>query len=256
MQSQLLCFLEKEKQVNKMESIEELKKPNLKSKPLIQSFSGSGAIGTIISTFMIKALKMEQIAVVRSKSIPPVAIIKDGKIEHPIRIFESEELALMSCEIPISYGNTQNFLRMLVNYYMKKGVSYIVPVGGLPVMKDPANNARCFAITSNEEMISFLDKKRVPILEEGIVYGTAVETLEVCDSKGFKNCFSLLAECDPSIASYVSAKKILLELSKIFGFYFDEKQFDDVSSIIQQRIDESTRVVLEEAMDKTRESHL
>ncbi len=239
-----------------MESIEELKKTNLKNKPLIQSFSGSGAIGTIISTFLIKALKMEQIAVVRSKSIPPVAIIKDGKIEHPIRIFESDDLALMSCEIPISYGNTQNFLRMLVNYYLKKGVSYIVPVGGLPIIKDPADNAKCFAIAANEEMITFLDGKKVPILDEGIVYGTAVETLEVCDSKGFKKCFSLLAECDPNVASYSSAKKIIMELSKIFGFYFDEKQFDEVSSIIQQRIDESTKIVLEEAMDKTRESHL
>jgi uncharacterized protein len=239
-----------------MERINEIGKVNLKNIPVIQSFSGSGAIGTILSTFLINALKMEQVAVIHSKSIPPVAIIKDGKIEHPIRLFQSEKLALMSCEIPISYTNTQHFLKMLVDYYIKQGASYIVPVGGLPVVKDPANNSRCFAITTNDEMLTFLLNHGVKILDEGILYGTVVETLELCDTKGFNGCFSLLAECDPGVASYYAAKQILLELAKLFDFEFDEEQFNNVTSTIQSRIDESARLVREETLDKTRESHL
>ena len=239
-----------------MDRISEIKKMNLKNKPVIQSFSGSGAIGTILSTFLINALEMEHVAVIHSRSIPPVAIVKDGIIEHPIRLFESENLALMSCEIPISYSNTQHFLKMLVDYYIKKGVSHIVPVGGLPVLKDPANNARCFAITTNEGMIAFLDQHNVKILDEGILYGTVVETLELCDAKGFNGCFSLLAECDPGVASYYATKQILLELSKLFDFKFDEEKFNNVSSTIQKRIDESVRIVRDESFDKTRESHL
>ncbi|MCG3227337.1 MAG: proteasome assembly chaperone family protein [Candidatus Heimdallarchaeota archaeon] len=239
-----------------MEIINEIKKVNLKNIPVIQSFSGSGAIGTILSTFLISALEMEHVAVIHSESIPPVAIIKDGKIEHPIRLFQSEKLALMSCDIPISYSNTQHFLKMLVDYYIKQGVSHVIPVGGLPVLKDPNNNARCFAITTNDEMLNFLASKSVKILDEGILYGTVVETLELCDSKGFNGCFSLLAECDPGVASYYAAKQILLELSKLFDFEFDEDQFNNVSSTIQRRIDESNRMVREESFDKTRESHL
>ena len=239
-----------------MERIQEIKKVNLKNIPVIQSFSGSGAIGTILSTFLINSLEMEHVAVIHSESLPPVAIIKDGKIEHPIRLFQSEKLALMSCEIPISYSNTQHILKKLVDYYIKQGVSHVIPVGGLPVLKDPNNNARCFAITTNDEMLNFLTSKSVKILDEGILYGTVVETLELCNSKGFNGCFSLLAECDPGVASYFAAKQIILELSKLFDFEFDEDQFNNVSSTIQRRIDESNRMVREESFDKTRESHL
>ncbi|NPD88534.1 MAG: proteasome assembly chaperone family protein [Asgard group archaeon] len=239
-----------------MDRIKEIKKVNLKNIPVIQSFSGSGAIGTILSAFLIDALEMEHVAVIHSSSIPPVAIVKDGKIEHPIRLFQSEKLALMSCEIPISYSNTQHFLKTLVDYYIKQGASHVIPVGGLPVLKDPANDARCFAITTNDEMLTFLANYGVKILDEGILYGTVVETLELCDSKGFNGCFSLLAECDPGVASYYAAKQILLELSKLFNFEFDENQFNNVSSTIQRRIDESNRMVREETFNKTRESHL
>jgi predicted ATP-grasp superfamily ATP-dependent carboligase len=145
---------------------------------------------------------------------------------------------------------------MLVDYYIKQGVSHVIPVGGLPVLKDPSNDARCFAITTNDEMLSFLTSKSVKILDEGILYGTVVETLELCDTKGFKGCFSLLAECDPGIASYYAAKQILLELSKLFDFEFDEDKFNNVSSTIQNRIDESARMIRDESFDKTRESHL
>jgi uncharacterized protein len=239
-----------------MNRINEIGKVNLKNKPLIQAFSGSGAIGTILSTFLINSLKMEQVAVIHSKSIAPLAIIKNGLIEHPIRLFQSEELALMSCEIPIPYGNTHAFLEMLLDYYIKQGVSHIVPVGGLPVLKSPENDANCYAIASNDETLAYLRDKGIKILNEGIIYGTIVETLEMSASKGFESSFALLAECDPGVASYYSAKQIILELSKLFDFSFDEDEFNNVSSIIQDRIEESTRLMREETADRTRESHL
>ena len=239
-----------------MNRINEIGKVNFKDKPIIQAFSGSGEIGTIVSTFLINSLKMEQVGVVHSKTVPPVAIIKNGIIEHPIRLFQSEELALLTCEIPLTYGNIPDFIRMLVDFYIKNNVSHIVPVGGLPIIQDPANSAECYAISSNKEMLTFLEEKGVKILEEGIVYGTPVETLEICDTKGFKSCFALLAECDPGVTSYHSARQIIVELSKIFDFDFDEDQFNNVTSTIQGRIEESTRLIREETMDKTRESHL
>ncbi len=239
-----------------MNRINEIAKVDFKDKPLIQAFSGSGAVGTIVSTFLINSLKMEQVGVVHSNTIPPVAIIKNGMIEHPIRLFQSEKIALLTCEIPLTYGSIPDFLRMLIDFYIKNNVSHIVPVGGLPVIQDPNNSAECYAISSNNEMLSFIKEKGVKILEEGIVYGTPVETLEICDTKGFESCFALLAECDPGITSYYSAKQIIVAISKIFDFDFDEDQFNNVTSTIQGRIEESTRLIREETMDKTRDSHL
>ena len=98
-----------------MNRINGIKNLNIKGKPVIQSFSGSGAIGTILSTFLVKALDMEQVAVIHAEDLPPVAIVKDGLIEQPIRIFQNEQIALMSCEVNIPYDTVPDFIAMLVS---------------------------------------------------------------------------------------------------------------------------------------------
>lgn len=239
-----------------MNNINEIKDVNLKDKILIQSFSGSGAIGTILTAFLTKALEMEQVAVIHPDNVTPVAIVKKGKIEHPIRLFQSDKYALMSCEISVPYEELPQFLETLVDYYIKKGVSYIVPVGGLPVFQDPNGMAKCYGIGAEDTMLDLLQEKGIELLEEGIIYGTVVETMELCQKRGFLNCFTLLAECDPGVASYQPAKEIAISLRKIFGLDFDEVEFDEITSIIRKRIEESQRVIREETFDKTRESHL
>jgi predicted ATP-grasp superfamily ATP-dependent carboligase len=236
--------------------INEINNLDLKGKPIIQSFSGSGAIGTILSTFLVKALKMEQVAVIHAEDLPPVAIIKDGLIEQPIRIFQNDQIALMSCEVSIPYNTVPDFIEMLVDFYIKNEVSYIVPVGGLPSIMSPYEEISCFGIASNKETLSFLEEKEIHLLEEGVIYGTVVQTLELCSTKGFDSNFALLVECDPNTASYDSTKILVQNLAKIFDFEFDEEEFDNVTNIIQSRILESTRIFREDTMDKTRESHL
>ncbi|TET76683.1 MAG: hypothetical protein E3J43_06690, partial [Candidatus Heimdallarchaeota archaeon] len=162
-----------------MNRINEINNLDLKGKPLIQSFSGSGAIGTILSTFLVKALKMEQVAVIHADELPPVAIIKGGLIEQPIRIFQNDKIALMSCEVNIPYNTVSDFIEMLIDFYIKSGVSHIVPVGGLPVLQNHFEEIVCYGIANKQETLTFLEKKGIQLLEEGVVYGTVVETLEL-----------------------------------------------------------------------------
>ncbi len=239
-----------------MTRINEIGLVDLKGKPLIQSFSGSGAIGTILSAFLIKSFEMEQVAVIHADSVPPVAMVKEGLIEHPIRLFQSEKLALMTCEVSIPYNILPEFLNTLIEYYIEKESSFIVPVGGLPVLPDNFDNGTCYGVANNSEMLTFLETKGVPLLEEGVIYGSVVEALELCHIHGFNSCFALLSECDPGTASYHASEKILLHLAQIFDFKFDEVQFSEVTNTIKARIEESTRYLREDSMDKTRESHL
>ncbi len=239
-----------------MTRINEIGLVDLKGKPLIQSFSGSGAIGTILSAFLIKAFEMEQVAVIHADSAPPVAMVKGGLIEHPIRLFQSEKLSLMTCEVSIPYAILPEFLDTLIQYYIEKEVSYIVPVGGLPVLPDNYDNGYSYGVVNNSDMLSFLEDKGIPLLEEGVIYGSVVEALELCHIHNFSSCFALLAECDPSSASYYATKQILQQLSSIFDIVFDEDEFSKVTNTIKARIEESTRYIREDIMDKTRESHL
>ncbi len=239
-----------------MNTISELSEINLKDKILLQTFSGSGAIGTILTSFLTKSLDMKQVAVLHPKNVAPVAIVKKGKIENPIRIFQSEQFALMSCEVSIPYEELPEFLETLVDFYIKQGVSYIIPVGGLPVFQYPNGESKCLGVSADDSALKFLEEKGVELLDEGIIYGSVVETMELCQAKGFKNCFSLIAECDPGVPSYQPTKEILIALRKLFGLEYNEEQYEEIISVIKKRIEESSRIIREETIDKTRESHL
>ena len=239
-----------------MNTINELKEIDLKNKVLIQSFSGSGAIGTILTSFLTKTLEMEQIAVLHPKNVAPVAIVKNGKIENPIRIFQSDKFALMSCEISIPYDELPEFLETLITFYIEHEVSHIIPVGGLPIYQNSVEDSKCLAVSADDDSLAFLEEKGVELLDEGIIYGSMVETMELCQAKGFKNCFSLLAECDPGVPSYEPTKAILIALGKLFGLEFHEEKYEEIISVIKSRIEESTKLIREDTMDKTRESHL
>ena len=239
-----------------MNTINKLTHINLKNKVLLQSFSGSGAVGTILTSFLTKSLDMKQVAVLHPKNVAPVAIVKNGKIENPIRIFESEKFALMSCEVSIPYEELPEFLEQLVDFYIEQGVSHIIPVAGLPVYQYENGNAKCHGVAANDTILEFLQEKGVNLLDEGIIYGSIVETMELCRVKGFNNCFALLTECDPVSPSYEPTKEVLLSLEKLFGLEFNEEQYEEVTSVIRTRIEESSRLIREETLDKTRESHL
>ena len=223
---------------------------------MLQSFSGSGAVGTILTSFLTKSLEMEQVAVLHPKNVAPVAIVKKGKIENPIRLFQSENFALMSCEVNIPYDELPEFLELLVDFYIKQGVSYIIPVAGLPAYQYENDEAKCYGVAADDATLDFLEDKGIELLDEGIIYGTIVETMELCRARGFNNCFSLLTECDPVVPSYEPTKEILLALGKLFGLEFNEEQYEEVTSVIKQRIAESSKLIREETLDKTRESHL
>ena len=73
-----------------------------KGKQIIQLFNGSGMIGSVTGSFLVEELHMKYIGYFTSHFVPPYAVIKDGKPDNPIRLFESESFLLLLCDVSIS----------------------------------------------------------------------------------------------------------------------------------------------------------
>ena len=65
----------------------------LKSKNpiLIEGFPGIGLVGNIASQHMIEELNMEYIGSIDSRYFPSIAVLYEGLINMPVRIYEKEE---------------------------------------------------------------------------------------------------------------------------------------------------------------------
>ena len=78
-------------------------------KPLfLIGFPGVGMLGNIISSEFIKQLNMKQIGFVDSEDLPAIAVVYDGIIHHPFRLFYSQEknIVVAQCEIPFNKSST------------------------------------------------------------------------------------------------------------------------------------------------------
>jgi len=65
-------------------------KPSVKNPVLITSFPGIGLVGTIATAYFINELKLENLGILDSKLLPPIASLYEGVVLPPIRIYESK----------------------------------------------------------------------------------------------------------------------------------------------------------------------
>ncbi len=238
------------------DSIRIIGKLDLKNKPVIQSFTGSGAVGSIVSSYLVNLLDMKEVAHIQTDLLPPVALIKNGLIEHPIRIFQSNKITLMSCEIPIQYADIYPLIEILVELYIKQGASYIIPIAGIAKTKESKEKPKIYGISYKKEMLDFLEKKTIEPLYDGIVYGSYIETLSLCETRKYKNAFALLVECDSNTPAFHESQLLIEKMGEMFDFEFDKKTFEVVSDKIKTNIDEGVKLLKQEMIDRTRESHL
>ena len=85
-------------------------------------FPGVGMLGNIISSEFIKQLNMEQLGFVDTTDLPAIAVVFDGLIHHPFRLFYSEEknIVVAQCEIPFNKSSTYlDLARLLTDFAIK-----------------------------------------------------------------------------------------------------------------------------------------
>jgi len=72
--------------------IKEFKEFNLEEGYLIDGFPSVGLTSTIATESMIHTSQFELGGIIDSKNFPPISVIKEGKPNHPSRIFINEDL--------------------------------------------------------------------------------------------------------------------------------------------------------------------
>jgi uncharacterized protein len=67
--------------------IYEVKRVDVEGAIVIDGFPSVGLVSTIVANYLIDTLQMEQIGIVESSAFPTVSLVRDGKPQHPVRIY-------------------------------------------------------------------------------------------------------------------------------------------------------------------------
>jgi len=81
----------------------EIKETKLKSPIIFAGFVGAGLVGPVAINHIIKELEMNEIAVMRSKHLPPSTVFMRGRLRHPFRFYANKEgtICAIICELTL-----------------------------------------------------------------------------------------------------------------------------------------------------------
>lgn len=107
----------------------------LKSKnPLvIAGFPGIGLVGNITCQHIIEELEMKYVGSVDSRYFPPLAVLFNGIITLPVRIYESEKnnIVVLISDIPIHPTASYDISKTLIDWMQSIKARSILSIAGI-----------------------------------------------------------------------------------------------------------------------------
>ena len=111
----------------------EIKKVELKSPIIFAGFVGAGLVGPLAISHIIEKLEMQQIAVMRSKYLPPSTVFMRGRLRHPFRFYANQEgtICAIICEITLRMEGLYSLVGSILDWASQKGSKEIVILDGV-----------------------------------------------------------------------------------------------------------------------------
>ncbi|PKL70124.1 MAG: proteasome assembly chaperone family protein [Methanomicrobiales archaeon HGW-Methanomicrobiales-1] len=220
---------------NDLIEIKPKKDINVISKPLplngasvLIGFPGSGLVGTIALQYMVDQLEFEQIGTMTSKYFPPLAMMNNGVINDPVRIYLKNDIAAIVADIPIHpmicYETSRDIIEWLEPFKPKE----VLTIAGI-ITNEPEK--RVFGVATTKDALKRIEEHTL-LLPIGSISGVASSLLTECKARGIPG-YGLLGETVNAPDPRAAAATIEV-LNKMYNLSLDMKPLIDQAVEIEQ----------------------
>lgn len=208
---------------------------------LIEGFPGIGLVGNIASQQIIEELSMEYIGSVESRFFPPIAVLYEGLINMPVRIYENAEMNLLMVvsDIPISPSASYDVSKALVEWAMSVNVKEVISIAGIATMSD---EAKVFGAATTEAMLDRI-KDSVEVFQMGTISGISGSIMAECFMKKLP-AMSLLGATRSQNPDPRAAAVVIKVLNELYGYSIDTESLIEQAERIEvemQKLAEDVR---------------
>jgi uncharacterized protein len=176
-------------------------------------FPGSGLVGSIALSYIVEKLGFSQTGVITSKYFPPMAMMTEGIIAVPVRIYQKETMIAILADIPIHPQICYEVSNAILDWLKPFQVAEVVTLAGI-ITNEP--DKRVFCVTTGQDLLEKIGENalRLPI---GSISGIASSILTECKVRGIPG-IGLLGETinapDPrAAASTIEVMNAIYSLS-------------------------------------------
>lgn len=112
--------------------IEEIR-PIKKIKHCLIGVPGIGLVGVIASSYIARTLNMKEVGYFESDLFPPIIVVHEGNPKPPIRIYNSDDLAIITSEIPLPPEAIFPTARTIIKWAQTKNIELLISLTGIAV---------------------------------------------------------------------------------------------------------------------------
>ncbi len=195
----------------------------LKSKnPLvIGGFPGIGLVGNIACQHIIEELGMKYMGSIDSRYFPPLAVLFNGIVYMPVRIYESakKEIVVIISDIPIHPTASYDLSKVLADWMQAINAKNVISIAGIATA---TGERRVFGGATNAELLEKI-KDKTEVFQVGTISGISGSIMTESYLRGLP-AVSLLGETPGPNPDPRAAVEVIKVLNNIFGLEIDTEK--------------------------------
>lgn len=222
------------------------RKPKSNNPVIVEGFPGIGLVGNIASQQIIDELEMEYLGAINSKYFPPVAMLFEGLVRMPIRMYESpkNEMIVVVSDIPIHPDIAHIVSKALVDWAASVNAREIISIAGMPI--ETETHIVFGAATTKEGLESI--EKEVEIFQMGTISGIAGSIVTECFARNMP-AISLLGSTRSPNPDPLAAVAVIKVLNDLYDLSIDTEKLIKQAEQIElemQKLAEAVRETVEQ----------
>ncbi len=213
------------------EFVKVINKPLRSKKPLvIEGFPGIGLVGNITCQHIIEELEMNYLGSIDSKYFPPLAVLFNGIVFMPVRIYEApkKDIIVIISDIPIHPAASYDISKVLIDWIESIHAINIVSIAGIATT---TGERRVFGGATDTELLEKI-KDKTEIFQVGTISGISGSIMTECYLRGLP-AISLLGETPGPNPDPRAAVEVIKVLNKIFDLGIETGKLLDQAEQIE-----------------------
>ena len=212
-----------------------IKRIKLNSPIVFAGFVGAGLVGPLAINHMITELKMTEIAVMRSKYLPPSTVFMRGRLRHPFRFYTNSEgtICAIICEITLRMEGLYSLVSSILDWAEDNGSKEIVILDGV-ASSEHDDKAYCAA---EEDLVRTMADKDISLIPQGFITGIPGGILNECLVRPIQG-LTLLAKASKTEPDSVAAVTLIEALNRFYDTDIDTSELQKEKDRIHSEFSE------------------
>jgi uncharacterized protein len=220
----------------------EIKKKELKNPIIFAGFVGAGLVGPVAINHIIDKLEMEEIAVMRSKYLPPSTVFMRGRLRHPFRFYSNPDgtICAIICEITLRMEGLYCLVASILDWAAEKGSKEIVILDGV-ASTEHDDKAYCAA---EEDLVRTMADKGINMIPQGFITGMPGGILNECLVREIQG-LTLLAKANKISPDSAAAATLIEALNRFYEMDIDTTKLKEEGDKINSEFSELSQKYVE-----------